>query len=156
MGIEWTEVDERVLRWVAEKPPVLEQPSEIPEFPITDPVPFAEIEGLDSRQVSDALYRLTLHGFVAGGEDNMGNFTMWWQLRLAPRGLHYLGEWPDLDKIGSALSVRNVLLELAKDAPPEEEKALKRTGGLISRTAGEVVQDALSELSSEATREALQ
>jgi hypothetical protein len=156
LGTEWTEVDERVLRWVAAKPPVLEQPSEIPDFPITEPVPFEGIEGLDSRQVSDALYRLKVHGFIAGGEDNMGNFTMWWQLRLAPRGLQYLGEWPDLDKVASALSIRNVLLEIAKEAPTDSQQALKRTAGLLGRTTGEAVREALGELASETTREVLE
>lgn len=144
----WTDVDERVLRWLASKPPVLEQPSEIPSFAISEPVPFEEIEGVDSREVSDALYRLLMHGFIAGGEDNIGNFTMWWQLRLGPKGLQYLGEWPDLDRVASALSIRNILLELAKEAPAEEQKALKRTAGLLARTSGEVVRDALGDLRS--------
>jgi hypothetical protein len=152
----WTEIDERVLRWVFSQPPTLDQQSEIPEYPTWEPVPFPELEGLDTRQVSEALHRLKSHGLIAGGDDDMGRSTLWWRLRPTAFGLRVLGEWPDLDQVASALSLRNVLLELSKDAPARGQKALKRAAGLLGRTSAEVVRDALSELSSDATREALE
>jgi len=155
MSTTWTTVDERVLRWVLAQLPTLEQPSEIRDYPTREPQPFPEIEGLDTRQVSEALYRLKSHGLIDGGEDDMGRMVLWWRVRVTARGLQVLGEWPDLDCIASAVSIRNVLLELAGDAPAEEQKALKRAAGLLGRTSAEVVRDALAELSSDATREAM-
>jgi hypothetical protein len=156
MGTTWSDVDERVLGWVFELPPTFDQPSEIPEYPTWEPQPFPEIEGLDTRQVSDALYRLRSHGLVAGGDQDMGRVVLWWRLRVTARGLQVLGEWPDLDQLASAVSVRNVLLQLARDAPPEQQKPLKRAAGLLGRTSAEVVRDAVAQLSSEATREAME
>lgn len=156
MGTTWSDVDERVLRWVSELPPTLDQPSEIPEYPTWEPQPFPKIDWLDTRQVSDALYRLRSHGLVAGEDQDMGRAVLWWRLRATSRGLQVLGEWPDLDQLASAVSVRNVLLQLARNAPPDRQKPLKRAAGLLARTSAEVVRDAVADLSSEATREAIE
>jgi hypothetical protein len=86
----------------------------------------------------------------------MGRAVLWWRLRVTGLGLQVLGEWPDLDRIASAVSIRNVLVELSNDALPEEQKALKRAAGLLGRTSAEAVRDALAELGSDATREALE
>lgn len=86
----------------------------------------------------------------------MGRSTLWWRLRVTAVGLQVLGEWPDLDRVASAVSLRNVLLQLAGEAPQDEQKSLKRAAGLLGRTSAAVVRDALAELSSDAAREVVE
>jgi hypothetical protein len=151
----WEEVDERVLRWVLERPSPLEE-TKMLEFPLSDPQPFAAIEGLDTRQVSDALHRLASADLITGRYDNLGSSADWWHLRVAPLGLKVLGEWPDLERVVSAVGIRELLLRMAEGAEPEEQTTLRRTAGLIGRTSGEIVRQTMATLGSDAAKEALE
>jgi hypothetical protein len=155
MARSWEEVDERVLRWVLERPSPLED-AEILEFALSDPPPFPAIEGLDTRQVSTALYRLASADLIAGRYDNLGNSADWWHLRVAPLGLKVLGEWPDLERIASAVGIRELLLNLAEAAEPEQQTTLRRAAGLVGRTSSEIVRQTIATLASDAAKETLE
>jgi hypothetical protein len=78
----WERVDARVLAWVAELPTSFES-NEHFEFPTNPPQPFAPIDGLDTRDVGEALQRLSSARFVDGER----NYDLWWDLRVGPVGL---------------------------------------------------------------------
>jgi hypothetical protein len=137
----WQRVDERVLRWVAGLPPAFSN-QEIYDFPAHPPQPFVPLPGLDTAEVGASMRRLSDAGFIAGRSD----YESWWDLRLAPRGLVYLGEWPDLELVASAATLHRVLRALAEEAPAGERDALVRTAGVIGRTVDTVVRDTLGEV----------
>lgn len=137
----WQRVDERVLRWVAALPPAFSN-QEIYDFPAHPPVPFAALPGLDTAEVGASLRRLADAGFIAGHAD----YESWWDLRFAPRGLVYLGEWPDLELVASAATLHRVLRAVAAEAPAQERDALVRSAGVVGRTVDAVVRDTLGEV----------
>ena len=98
--------------------------------------------GLDTAEVGASLRRLGDAGFIAGRSD----YESWWDLRLAPRGLVYLGEWPDLELVASAATLHRVLRAVADEAPPAERAALVRSAGVVGRTVDAVVRDTLGEV----------
>src|SRR5687767_7021575 len=125
----WERVDERVLRWVAARPPTLTS-SEILDFPTNPPQPFALIPELNTDEVGASLRRLHAAGFIGGKND----YESWHDLRLGPRGLVYLGEWPDLELVASALTLHRLMRAVADEAPAEEKDALTRAAGVVGRT----------------------
>lgn len=133
----WTDVDEPVLRWVASLPPSLEM--QMFDFELDEPKPFEPIEGLETRQVHDALARLASHGLIDSRESPTMGQTSWHALRVTARGLIVLEEWPDLDRVASAAAIHRLLTLLADGAPEEEKPALRRAAGAVSRTASEVI-----------------
>ena len=139
----WQRVDERVLGWVATLPPAFST-EQIYDFPTLPPELFAPLPGLDTRDVGESLRRLADFGFIAGKIDRSGE--SWWDLRLAPRGLVYLGEWPDLELVASAAALHRVLRALADEAPDEQRDALVRSAGVVGRTVDAVLRDTLSEV----------
>lgn len=141
--IVWERVDGRVLRWVASLPPSFTT-NEIIELPVHPPIPFDEIPGLDTGEVAAGLRRLVDAGFVAGRGEQMD--MLWWDLRLAPRGLVYLGEWPDLELVASAATLHRLLRAVAAEAPRDERDALVRSAGVLGRTVDAVIRDTLSEV----------
>jgi len=104
------------------------------------------IDGLSAEEIDAALLRLTGAGFVAGNTD----VGLWWRLRLAPNGLRYFGEWPDVENAVSSATIRRVLRELAEQAPAESRDAVARTAGVVGRTLDGVLRDALAEIAHDA------
>lgn len=136
----WDAVDEPVLRWVQSLPPSMET-SEL--FDLHAARGSSPIEGLEPGEVDAALQRLVGYGFVAANSDDFG---LWWRLRLAPAGLRYFGEWPDVENAVSAATLRRVVRELADQAPAEQQDAVTRAAGVIGRTADGVLRGTLSEI----------
>jgi hypothetical protein len=141
MESTWDRVDDRVLRWVATLPPAFTN-QEIVELSVRPPRPFDPIPGLDTQEVGESLRRLGDAGLVSGKTE----YGDWWELRLAPRGLIYLGEWPDVDLVASTVALHRLLNAAAEDALPEERDALRRAAGVVSRTMGDVLRDTLGEV----------
>jgi hypothetical protein len=140
----WETIDEPMLRWVAARPPSLDV--EIHQFPLREPEPFPDVDGLDSRDANESLLRLQsanlidgIHGRTMGGDH-------WTELRVTAHGWIVLGEWPDLDRVATAASIHRLLRALADDAPEDDATALRRAAGVASRTVDAVVRDALAEV----------
>jgi DNA-binding PadR family transcriptional regulator len=148
----WEEIAEPVLRWVQRYPSFLSEPLLL-TLAITEPTPFEDIEGLDSRQVNDALKRLQSRGLISGEMDHFGRDVIWGKLRLTADGLRLLDEWPDLEKIEAASALGAVLEQLATTAPHEDATALRRTEAYVARTSGELIRDAVSELTADAVKD---
>ncbi len=134
----WERIDEPVLRWVATLPPSLEM--KLYEFKVSEPEPFAAIDGLQSDEVHMSLHRLLSHGLIDGDPAPPANQAIWGKLRVTAFGWIVLGEWPDLDRVATAASVTSLLRALGDQAPEMERGALLRAAGVISRTADEVVR----------------
>jgi hypothetical protein len=137
----WDRVDERVLLWVASLPPSFTS-DEILDFPSHSPPQFEPIEGLDTREVGEALRRLYDAGFIRGKND----YESWFELRLGPNGLIYLGEWPDIELAASALTLHNLLRAVAEQAPVDDRDAITRAAGVVGRTVDGVIRDTLAEV----------
>jgi hypothetical protein len=140
----WDRVDERVLAWVAALPPAFSS-SEIHDFSPRPPEPFEPLPDLDTREVGESLRRLHEAGFISGESKH----DSWWDLRLAPRGLVCLGEWPDIDLVASSITLHRVLLAVAEDAPEAERDVVTRAAGVLGRTVDGVVRDTLAEIAHE-------
>lgn len=136
----WQRVDEPVLRWVASLPPSLTT-GEI--LDLSHRAETSPVEGLEPLEVDRSLRRLLDGGFISGNGDAM---NLWWRLRLAPRGLVYLGEWPDIELVASAATLHRVLRTLAEDAPEDERDAVNRAAGVVARTVDGVLRDTLAEV----------
>jgi hypothetical protein len=63
------------------------------------------------------------------------------RLRLTPRGLRVLGEWPPSEEAQLGTALVQVLLTLADDAEEPEAKPLRRAAGAVGRFASDVVFD---------------
>jgi hypothetical protein len=152
----WDETDERVLRWAFERPTTLED-AQILELELSEPEPFPELPGINSRQVSKALYRLASADLITAEFRDRARYVDWWHIRVAPLGLIVLGEWPDLERIASAVGIRELLLELAGAAKnDDDEAALRRAAGLVGRTGSDVVRQTIATLAADATKEAFE
>lgn len=142
----WERVDEQVLRWVATLPPAFTN-EEILDFRQRHAhEPFEAIPELSRREVYESLVRLHGGGFIGA----KGDFESLYDLRLAPRGLVYLGEWPDIELVTSAVTMHRLLRAAAEQAPEEERGALERTAGVLGRTASGVLRDTIGEIAHEA------
>jgi hypothetical protein len=137
----WDLVDERVLRWVASLPTAFSN-DEIYDFPVQPPEAFAPLRGLNTQEVGEALRRLHDAGFIGGKSE----YEAWYELHVAPNGLIYLGEWPDLSLAASALALHRLLRDIAAQAPEQERNTLTRAAGVLGRTGDAVLRDALSEV----------
>ena len=140
----WEQVDEPVLRWVLARPRPEQgviawkferEGGKTPELP-----------GLADRAIHESLARLHDAGFVDGNLSTTSGHWHWTSLRVTAQGLIILGEWPDLDRVAQAASIHRLLRALSDDAPPDEQDALRRAAGVVSRTAGDVVLDTATEI----------
>lgn len=138
----WERVDEPVLRWVATLPTVLE--FALVELQIREPV--EEVGSLDSRTVNESLRRLQSHYLIDGEEHQTTHHSTWSKLRLTALGLIVVGEWPDLDRVASAVSLRRLLLSAAEDAPDEAKTALRRAAGAVARVGDDVLRDVIADV----------
>jgi hypothetical protein len=140
----WDRVDDRVLRWVTSLPPSLE--GRIYELELRQPEPFTGIEGLVSRAVDESLIRLVGYGLVEGGRNDFGVSVTWSGLRVTAQGFMVLGEWPDLEQVLTAASLRLWLENLARDAPDAEQSALRRAAEAAGRFGDDVVRAIASDV----------
>jgi len=143
----WERTDEPVLRWVASLPPS-HATNEILDFRGGDPSP---VDGIEPLEVDAALHRLHSVGFISGNSEP--SMHLWWRLRLAPEGLVYLGEWPEVELATSAETLRAVLRSLADDAPAEDGDALARAAGFVGRTMDGVLRDTVGQIARDAGKE---
>jgi hypothetical protein len=141
-----------VLRWVTTLPPSFEM--EGYRLELREPEALDELPGLTSRDVHESLLRLQSHRLVDGRESRAMQSSTWSMLRLTALGLIILGEWPDLDRVGTAASLHRLLRALAEEAPQEERSPLVRAAGVVSRTADEVVRGTAADIAGTIGREA--
>lgn len=131
----WDRIDLPVLRYVEEFPYHM-------QWQFNRRGPTEELPEFEGEELDDALRRLEGHRLVWWHEriETIGLFVFV-RLRLTPRGLRVLGEWPPSEgaQLGSALV--QVLLLLADDADEPEAKPLRRAAGAVGRFAGDVVSD---------------
>jgi hypothetical protein len=137
-------IDEPMLRWVATLPPSLAM--ELHKLQIRKPELFPHVDGVDSRQSHESLLRLLSAELIGSDHSPTTHYESWFKLRLTARGWIVLGEWPDLDRVATAVSIQSLLRALAEDAPEEERPALLRAAGVASRTIDDVVRETLAEV----------
>jgi hypothetical protein len=143
----WDRIDEPVLRWVATLPPSLAT-GKIWDFRAVNDGD-APVDGVMPSDVDAALHRLERAAFVAGNSDP--GMHLWWSLRLAPNGLVYLGEWPDVELATSSAALRSVLRALADNAPSDDQRdALARAAGFVGRTMDGVLRDTVNSIARDA------
>jgi hypothetical protein len=113
--------------------------------------PFRDFNGeIDSRQADEALTRLHSYDLIAGVRTGTVIVVLWSGLRLAPRGLILLGEWPDLDRVASLEGLQAVFAGLANQAEDAGDRtALRRTAGAIGRLGEGIVDSAIESLGEE-------
>lgn len=147
----WTEIDERVLRWLLDQDSNPDWAGRIKLIVYGQPQPFPDLNGeLDSRQADEALTRLHGHGLLAGVRTGTVMAAFWSGLRLAPRGLILVGEWPDLDRMASLEGLQAVFGGLAKQAEDAGDRtALRRTAGAIGRLGEGIVGSTIESLGEE-------
>jgi hypothetical protein len=147
----WTEIDERVLRWLLDQDSKPGWDGRIQLTVYGEPQPFQDLNGeIDSRQADEALTRLHSYGLIAGFRTGTAMAAFWSGLRLAPRGLILLGEWPDLDRVASVGGLQAVFAGLAKQAEDAGDKtALRRTAGAIGRLGEGIVDSTIESLGEE-------
>jgi hypothetical protein len=147
----WDEVDERVLRWLLDQDSNPGWDGRIKLVVYGQPQPFQNLNGeIDSRQADEALTRLHSHGLIAGVRTGTAMAAFWSGLRLAPRGLILLGEWPDLDRVASLEGLQAVFAGLAKQAEDAGDRtALRRTAGAIGRLGEGIVDSTIESLGEE-------
>jgi hypothetical protein len=146
----WERVDEPVLRWVASLPGLT---GEMYDLEVGEAQPFEHVPGLDSAEVDASLRRLLSHGLVDGRVAAATQTSLWSSLRVTAHGLIYLGEWPDLDRVASALSLHGLLRALAEQAGEDASPALRRAAGVVSRTSDDVLRGTASELAHDLGKE---
>jgi hypothetical protein len=147
----WTEIDERVLRWLLDQGSNPDWNGRIKLVVHGEPQPFQDLNGeIDSRQADEALTRLQSYGLIAGVRTGTVMVAFWSGLRLAPRGLILLGEWPDLDRVASLEGLQAVFAGLAKQAEDADDRtALRRTAGAIGRLGEGIVDSTIESLGEE-------
>jgi hypothetical protein len=136
----WHDVDERVLRWVADDLPASLEMA-IVELAIRPDEPFTEIDGLMSSDVHLALLRLNSYGLVAFShqpQETAGSAILN-SPRLTALGHQSLDDWPDLDQIDAAESVRLALAAMAEEARPEKASLLQRAVGVLGEIGTSIV-----------------
>ena len=124
------------------------------DFDTRPPEEIPELDGLPGDEFDRSLQRLHEHGFLDGyrSETMSGNVT-WLRLRVTAPGLIVLGEWPDLDRIASALGIHELLNALAEAAPEEERGVLRKAAGLAGRSGDAVIRATLAQVSGAAGKE---
>lgn len=135
----WTDIDEPVLRWVAEQGPSL-PPGWMLKLELRPTIPSVDIPGLDEAQIHDALLRLESAGLVAANDPQETNAHVYWsRLRVTARGSMVLGAWPDLDQVDAVEAMQVSLAALAEAEPdPERRTALRRAAGLLGSLGASV------------------
>jgi hypothetical protein len=106
-----------------------------------------EFKGLSGEQVDEVLRRLHAAGLIEGQRAAFSGRelrTRWTNLRVTARGLMALGEWPDLDRVATAVGVHGLLTALAEHvAEPEKKSLLQRAAGATVGFGDQVVRATL-------------
>jgi hypothetical protein len=147
----WTEIDECVLRWLLDQDSNPDWDGRIKLVVHGESQSFRDLNGeIDSRQADEALTRLHSYDLIAGVRTGTVIVALWSGLRLAPRGLILLGEWPDLDRVASLEGLQAVFAGLANQAEDAGDRtALRRTAGAIGRLGEGIVDSAIESLGEE-------
>jgi hypothetical protein len=111
---------------------------ELHKLQIRKPEPFPHVDGIDSRQAHESLLRLLSAELIGSDHSPTTHYESWFKLCVTARGWIVLGEWPDLDRVATAVSIHSLLRALAEDAPEEERPALLRAAGIASRTIARI------------------
>src|SRR2546422_5079849 len=150
----WDEVDDRVLRWVASRPfsyaesgqVILRDDEPLPDSP--------ELDGLDWKQIDASLRRLEgePYEFIAGRQSPAGQRgTIWSKLRIRAPGLQVLDEWPDFDRIASALGMRMLLEEVAKaESDPGKKTLFQRVAGIVGKFGDRFIKTSATSVTADA------
>ena len=131
----WDRIDLPVLRYVHGFPYDM-------EWRFDRRGPTEELPEFEGEEVDESLRRLHGHGLVWWHDrtETIGFFS-YVRLRLMPRGLRVLGEWPPSEEAQLGTALVQVLLTLANDAEEPEAKPLRRAAGAVGRFASDVVFD---------------
>jgi hypothetical protein len=152
----WSETDERVLRWVASRPFSYEAAADLVTLRDGEPLPESpHLEGLGWKQIDASLRRLAgePHKFIAGNESPAGQRgATWSKLRIRAPGLQVLDEWPDFDRIASALGMRMLLEEIAKaESDPEKKSLFQRIAGIAGKFGDSFIKSSATSLTAGAS-----
>lgn len=152
----WDSVDNRVLRWVFDDwGSSLE--NVVYQFDTRPSEEIPELDGLPGDEFDRSLQRLCEHGLLDGHRSEaMSGNVRWTRLRVTAPGLIVLEEWPDLDRLVSAVGIHELLNALAEAAPEEERGALRKTAGLAGRFGDAVIRATLAQVSGAAGKEAVE
>jgi hypothetical protein len=137
----WSDVDERVLLWVAEDRPA-GWPSSQLTLNIRPDEASEELPGLMASQVDRALQRLADYGLigVATPRHETIGYAVYSGLRVTALGHRLLGGWPDLDEISTVDALRLALEAIAEAAPAKERPRLRRAIGVVGEIGPAFVQ----------------
>ena len=148
----WDEIDEVVLRWLLAQdsnPKWRGITGSLPLNPAPKPAPRFGDE-LDTRQVDEALTRLSGYGLVDGKREATMSDVTWTHLRLTARGLIVLGEWPDLDRVTGAHGLVVLLAELADERVERgDQVALRKAAGTVQRLGEDIVSSTFESVGGE-------
>jgi hypothetical protein len=149
----WSDIDEPVLRFVAAQPPSM-PPSWAWRLQLRpETIPSSEVDGLDERQIDEAMLRLQSAGLVDVGErsETIG-YATWSRPRVTALGSMVLGVWPDLDRIDAVEALQVSLAALAEHEPDQQrQSALRRAAGLLASLSASVAVKLVSSAADEAS-----
>jgi hypothetical protein len=137
----WTEIDEHVVRWVAEERPAGTFSSQV-TLTIRPDELFEPISSATARQVDDALQRLVDYGLIATAapRHETSAYAVYYGLRVTALGHRLFGDWPDLEQVSELDALRLALEVIAEGAPPNERRILRRATGVVGEIGLAIVQ----------------
>lgn len=135
----WTDIDEPVLRFLAEQPASV-MPGWDWHLALRPPVDSSEIQGLDERQIDEALFRLESVGLMDSRDrSETVAYAVWYKPRVTALGSMVLGVWPDLDRVDAVESLQVSLAALAEQEPDSERQgALRRAAAMLASLSGSI------------------
>jgi hypothetical protein len=140
----WDEVDWPVLRWLADQPSSFIHCWGLRLTIRPDPAPSEDVPGLDERQVDEALMLWAGHGVIEGNRKESVAYASWTRLRVTGLGKQVLGEWPELDRLNSAESLRLLLATMAEQSTDRNEQAdYRRVSGFLASIGDSIVDQTL-------------
>jgi hypothetical protein len=142
----WSEIDERVLNWIQSQPSsALPQPWQLKLGLRREVEPPDELPGVNSEDMDEALIRLDQHGLISGRRQETIGYAYWSGLRVTASGMQILGQWPDLDRLTTAVGLKLLINDLAEAAgDADDQGALRRLVGVIGEVGEGVALSALN------------
>jgi hypothetical protein len=138
----WSEI----LQWLQSRPSsALPQPWQLKLGLRREVEPPDEVPGVNSEEMGGALIRLEDHGLIAGRRQETIGYAYWSGLRVTASGMRVLGEWPDLDRLTTAVGLKLLIYELAEAAGDvNDQGALRRLVGVIGEVGEGVALNTLN------------